>query len=101
VATAAVALALLMVEPGRGAAQRFYPDDPLWTDADHVFDASKAVKDQIRLAVVDPLKSGDVRQIGLWIKSVIEYSPENIERRLEYGRGELRQDLVDLRAGAR
>jgi hypothetical protein len=64
-------------------------------------DASKAVKDQIRLAVVNPLKSGDVRQIGLWIKSVIEYSPANIERRLEYGKGELRQDVVDLRAGVR
>ena len=46
-ATAAVALALLMVAPGRGAAQRFYPDDPLWTDADHVFDASKAVKAEV------------------------------------------------------
>jgi hypothetical protein len=64
-------------------------------------DASKAVKDQIRLAVVKPLKSGDVRQISAWIRDVIGYSPATIERRLEYGKGELRQDLVDLRAGVR
>jgi hypothetical protein len=64
-------------------------------------DASKAVKDQIRVAVVKPLKSGDVRQISAWIKGVIGYSPATIERRLEYGKGELRQDLVDLRAGVR
>jgi hypothetical protein len=63
-------------------------------------DASKAVKDQIQLAVVTPLKSGDVHQIGTWVKSVIDYAPENIERRLQYGKNELRQDLVDLRAGA-
>jgi hypothetical protein len=63
-------------------------------------DASKAVKDQIQLAVVTPLKSGDVHQIGSWVKSVIDYAPENIERRLQYGKNELRQDLVDLRAGA-
>jgi hypothetical protein len=62
-------------------------------------DASKAVKEQIRLAVVNPLKSGDVRLIGAWVKSVIDYSPANIERRLEYGKGELRQDLVELRSG--
>ena len=42
-----------------------------------------------------------MRQNGVWIKSVIEYSPANIERRLEYGKDELRQDLVDLRAGVR
>lgn len=63
-------------------------------------DASKAVKEQIRVAVVNPLKSGDVHQISTWVKSVIDYSPATIERRLEYGKGELRQDLVDLRAGA-
>jgi hypothetical protein len=64
-------------------------------------DASKAVKDQIQLAVVNPLKSGDLRRIGSWVKSVIDYAPENIERRLEHGENELRQDLVDLRAGGR
>jgi hypothetical protein len=64
-------------------------------------DASKAVKDQIRLAVVKPLKSGDVRQISAWIRSVIGYSPASIERRLEYGKGELREELVDLRARVR
>ena len=63
-------------------------------------DASKAVKDQIQLAVVNPLKSGDVHQIGTWVKSVIGYSPETIERRLQYGKDELRHDLVDLRGGA-
>jgi hypothetical protein len=63
-------------------------------------DASKAVKDQIQLAVVNPLKSGDVHQIGAWVKSVIDYSPETMERRLQHGRNELRQDLVDLRTGA-
>jgi hypothetical protein len=62
-------------------------------------DASKAVKDQILLAVVKPLKSGDLHQIGTWIKGVIDYSPDNVERRLEYGKGELRRDLVDLRVG--
>ena len=63
-------------------------------------DASQAVKDQITLAVVKPLKSGNVRQISAWIKSVIDYTPETVERRLQYGKDELRQDLVDLRAGA-
>ena len=62
-------------------------------------DASQAVKDQIKLAVVEPLMSGDVRQISHWVKSVIDYSPANIERRLQYGKDELRQDLVDLRSG--
>ena len=63
-------------------------------------DASQAVKDQITLAVVDPLKSGNVRLISHWVKSVIDYAPANIERRLQYGKDALRQDLVDLRSGA-
>ena len=63
-------------------------------------DASQGGQGPDPLAVVNPLKSGDVRQIGPWVKSVIDYSPENIERRLQYGKDELRQDLVDLRAGA-
>ena len=64
-------------------------------------DASQAVKDQITLAVVNPLKSGNVRLISEWVKSVIDYAPGNIERRLQYGKDALRQDLVDLRSGAR
>jgi hypothetical protein len=62
-------------------------------------EASKAVKDQITLAVVKPLKSGSVPQISTWIKSVLDYDPDNVERRLQYGRNELRQDMVDLRTG--
>jgi hypothetical protein len=62
-------------------------------------EASQAVKDQITRAVVEPLKSGNVRRISDWVKSVIDYAPENIERRLEYGKGPLRKDLGELRSG--
>ena len=62
-------------------------------------DASQAVKDQITRAVVEPLKSGNVRRIIDWVKSVIDYAPGNIERRLQYGKDALRKDLSDLRSG--
>ena len=62
-------------------------------------DASQAVKDQITRAVVEPLKSGNMRRIIDWVKSVIDYAPGNIERRLQYGKDALRKDLSDLRSG--
>jgi hypothetical protein len=43
VAVAAACLAVFAASPGRSASLRFYPDDPLWTDDDRAFDASKVV----------------------------------------------------------
>ena len=67
IAAAAVALALLMVAPGRGAAQRFYPDDPLWTDGDRAFDATGAKEAEVSEAYDFVMKSfgkvGDRRDI--------------------------------------
>jgi hypothetical protein len=59
-------------------------------------DASKAVKEQLRLAVVKPLMSGNVPTIIGWLNSVIAYSPERLEARLRY-HDRLRVDLVRLR----
>jgi hypothetical protein len=42
IGTAALAIAAAVV----AAAPRFYPDDPLWTDDDMAFDASKAVEQE-------------------------------------------------------
>ena len=40
---ATTAIALLLVSGADSASPRFYPDDPLWTDDDGAFDASKVV----------------------------------------------------------
>ena len=40
---AAIVLAVVAAATARSAAPRFYPDDPLWTDDDRAFDASKVV----------------------------------------------------------
>ena len=42
-AAAWVVVAIALVASGQTAAPRFYPDDPLWSDDDRLFDASKAV----------------------------------------------------------
>ena len=42
-AAALIVVAIALVAAGRAAAPRFYPDDPLWSDDDRLFDASKAV----------------------------------------------------------
>jgi hypothetical protein len=59
-------------------------------------DASNAVKAQLRLAVIKPLKSGNIPTIAAWLKGVIDYSPERLEVRLRY-LSSLREDLVRLR----
>src|SRR5262245_6342771 len=39
----AAAALILVIGLARGASPRFYPDDPLWTDDDRAFDATKVV----------------------------------------------------------
>jgi hypothetical protein len=41
------AIFLLLQAEGRGSAQKFYPDDPLWEDDDRAFDASKAAAAEV------------------------------------------------------
>jgi hypothetical protein len=70
-------------------------------DTIKTLEASQAVKDQLRRAVVTPLSSGDLRQIRAWISAVIGYSEANLGRRMQpLPRTEPREDLVDLRTGA-
>jgi hypothetical protein len=69
-------------------------------DTIKTLEASQAVKDQLRRAVVTPLSSGDLRLIRAWITSVIGYNPANLGRRMQpLPRTESREDLVDLRTG--
>jgi hypothetical protein len=76
-----VALALLAVEPGRGAAQRFYPDDPLWTDDDRAFDASGAAKAEVSEAYDFVTKSftkvGDRRDIRALNVNTLDEVPDS------------------------
>jgi hypothetical protein len=61
-------------------------------------DASQPVKDQLYNAVVIPLTSKSVRKIRRWVLDVINYSPENVFRRLHppvKSRGEV--ELNELR----
>ena len=69
-------------------------------DTIKTLEASQAVKDQLRRAVVTPLSSGDLRQIRAWMTAVIGYSEANLGRRMQpLPRTTPREDLVDLRTG--
>ena len=59
-------------------------------------EASKAVKEQLRLAVIRPLMSRSVPTIAGWLKSVIDYSPKRLEARLSYA-WRVREDVARLR----
>jgi hypothetical protein len=61
-------------------------------------DASKAIKDRLREAVVAPLTSGDVAQIRRWVKAVIAYSPATLELRLRHV-SQLREEVLRLPQG--
>ena len=73
-----------LLESGPKVAAPF--DDTIKT-----LEASQAVKDQLKKAVVTPLTSGDVKRIRAWIKAVAIPRPQP--------RSDPRQDLVDLRTG--
>lgn len=81
IALATAGLALLMVVPGRGAAQRFYADDPLWTDADQAFDASGAKKAEVSEAYDFLTKSftkiGDRRDIHALNVNTLDEVPDS------------------------
>ena len=81
IGAAAVALALLMVAPGRGAAQRFYPDDPLWTDEDRAFDATGAKEAEVSEAYDFVMKSfgkvGDRRDIRALNVNTLDEVPDS------------------------
>jgi hypothetical protein len=67
-------------------------------------DASQPVKDQLHAAVVDPLTSKEVRRIRRWVLDVINYSPENVFRRLHppvKSRGEVELNELRQSVGAR
>jgi hypothetical protein len=69
-------------------------------DTIKTLEASQAVKDQLRRAVVTPLSSGDLRQIRAWITAVIGYSEANLGRRMQpLPRTTPREDVNDLRTG--
>ena len=71
-----------------------------FTDTINTLDASQAVKDQLRRAILVPLSSGDKRLIREWVKAVINYSPANLGRRSQpLPRTEPREDLVEIRSG--
>jgi hypothetical protein len=61
-------------------------------------DASPAVKDWLREAVVTPLKSGNVPTIVAWLKAIIGYSPSTLDARMRY-RNRSQEDLAELRHG--
>ena len=77
----AVAFALLMGAPGRGADQRFYPDDPLWIDDDRAFDASKAIKAEVSeaydFAMNSFTKLGDRRNVRAMNVNTIDEVPDS------------------------
>jgi hypothetical protein len=81
IVAAVVALALLMVVPGRGAAPRFYPDDPLWTDDDRAFDASGAKEAEVSEAYDFLMKSfgnvGDRRDIRALNVNTLDEVPDS------------------------
>ena len=63
-------------------------------------DASQAVKDQLKRAILVPLLSEDPKLIRAWVKAVIDYSPANLGRRSQpLPRTEPREDLVEIRSG--
>ena len=67
-------------------------------------DASQPVKDQLYGAVVDPLTSKSVPRIRRWVLDVINYSPENVFRRLHppvKSHGEVELNELRQSAGAR
>lgn len=62
-------------------------------DTIKTLDASKAVKEQLKRAVVEPLTSNDVKRIRRWIRRIVAHP-------LPQPRTAPEQDLVDLRTGA-
>ncbi len=67
-------------------------------------DASQPVKDQLYGAVVDPLISKSVPRIRRWVLDVINYSPQNVFRRLHppvQSHGEVELNELRQSAGAR
>ena len=101
IAAAAVALALLMVAPGRGAAQRFYPDDPLWVDEDRAFDASGAAKAEVSEAYDFLMKSfgkvGDRRDIRALNVNTLDEVPDSSWFTNRLGRRQM--PLDEIRTG--
>ena len=71
-AAAAIAVALLVGGTAWSAAPRFYPDDPVWSDDDRAFDASKVVAiedtggfDFVVNSFGDPGERRDVRALNV------------------------------------
>jgi hypothetical protein len=69
-------------------------------DTIKTLEASQAVKDQLRRAVVTPLSSGDLKQIRAWMLGVIGYNPANLGRRMQpLPKTTAHEDLGELRTG--
>jgi hypothetical protein len=66
-------------------------------------EASQAVKDHLRKAVVEPLTSHSVPRIIEWLKAVIGYTEATLFKRLRPAPGPVERNLSDVRqsAGAR
>src|SRR5262245_66560126 len=97
IAALAVAMSLLVGPAIRSTAPRFYPDDPLWSDDDRAFDASKVVTiedgngyDFVVNTFADPGERRDVRAMNV---NTVDEVPDSswftnrIGRRSEERRG--------------
>jgi hypothetical protein len=62
---------------------------------------SKAIKDQLKLAVVAPLVSNDLQRVLQVLHDVLHYSPDRVTPRIDAISQNARRDLAGVKQGAR
>ena len=94
----AVVAAFVITAAGYAAAPRFYPDDPLWTDDDMAFDASKALEQEDSNAydfVVNTFpQPGDRRDVRAMNVNTLDEVPDSSWFTNRIGRREMPIDEI-------
>jgi len=94
----AVAAALLLTTAPRGATPRFFPDDPIQTDDDQVFDASAAKEiegsNAYDFAEHTFFKPGDRRDVRALNVNTVDEVPDSTWFTNRIGRGAMTLDQI-------